>query len=184
MQLPPLTLTGRTILTGATTIGAIGGAFGMALPAAAQTMDVTVTIPRLTVAEYHKPYVAIWVEGAGGPRTIAVWYDFDMKANEGTKWLRDVRQWWRVAGRSLRMPADGITGATRAPGPQRISFAAGRAPFGTLAPGQYTLVVEAAREVGGRELVRLPFAWPPRPGQTLRAAGSAELGAVTVTFGR
>jgi hypothetical protein len=176
-------LSHRTLLTGAT-LGALGGALGAALPVAAQTMDVTVTIPRLTVAEYHRPYVAMWIEGAGGPKTIAVWYDFDMKNDEGTKWLRDVRQWWRVSGRSMRFPADGVTGATRAPGPQRISFTAGRGPLGTLAPGQYTLVIEAAREVGGRELVRLPFAWPPKPGQAARAAGSTELGAVSVTFRR
>lgn len=173
-------LTHRFVLTGATALGALGGA----LPATAQTMDVTVTIPRLSVAEYHKPYVAMWIEGAGGPKTIAVWYDFDMKNNEGTKWLRDVRTWWRISGRAMRFPADGVTGATRAPGPQRIGFAQGRGPLGTLAPGQYTLVVEAAREVGGRELVRVPFAWPPKPGQTARASGSAELGAVSVTFGR
>jgi hypothetical protein len=167
----------RIALTGAT----LGG-IGFAMPAAGQTMDVTVTIPRLTVAEYHRPYVAIWLEGAGAPRTLAVWYDFDKKDNEGTKWLRDVRQWWRAAGRSMRFPADGITGATRAPGPQRVSFTARRGPLGTLAPGNYTLVVESAREVGGRELVRVPFAWPPRPGATARAAGSNELGAISVAF--
>jgi hypothetical protein len=171
----------RTILTGAT-LG-FAGAFGAA-PATAQTMDVTVTIPRLSVAEYHRPYVAMWIEGAGTAKTIAVWYDFDMKNNEGTKWLRDVRTWWRAAGRSMRFPADGVSGATRAPGPQRVSFTAGSAPLGTLAPGQYTLVVEAAREVGGRELVRLPFAWPPRPGATARAAGTSELGAVSIAFRR
>lgn len=169
-------LSHRLALTGVTALGVIA-------PAHAQTLDVTVTIPRLTVAEYHKPYVAIWLEPAAGtPKTLAVWYDFDMKNGEGTKWLRDVRQWWRVSGRSMRFPADGVSGATRAPGPQRISF--GRAQLGTLAPGQYTLVVEAAREVGGRELVRVPFAWPPKPGQTARAAGTAELGAVTVNFRR
>lgn len=173
-------LSHRIVLTGATALGVAG----LAVPAAAQTMDVTVTIPRLSVAEYHRPYVAMWLEGAGGPKTIAVWYDFDMKNNEGTKWLRDMRTWWRVQGRSMSFPADGVTGATRAPGPQRIRFTQGRGALGTLAPGQYTLVVEAAREVGGRELVRVPFAWPPKPGQTARAAGNAELGAVTVTFGR
>lgn len=173
-------LSHRIVTTGATALGALGAA----LPAGAQTIDVTVTIPRLSVAEYHKPYVALWLEGAGAPRTLAVWYDFDMRNGEGTKWLRDIRTWWRVAGRSMSFPANGVSGATRAPGPQRISFAQGRGPLGNLAPGQYTLVVEAAREVGGRELVRVPFAWPPKPGQTARAAGSAELGAVTVTFGR
>src|SRR3546814_10923942 len=46
-------------------------------PAAAQAADmqVTVNIPRLNVAEYHKPSVAIWVEGASlaKPTTPAVW---------------------------------------------------------------------------------------------------------------
>lgn len=172
-------LTHRIMLTGT----ALGVAGAIAAPAAAQTLDLTVNIPRLKVAEYHRPYVAIWLEPAGGKaRTVAVWYDDDMKNNEGTKWLRDVRSWWRVSGRSMKFPADGISGATRAPGPNKISFAAGRGAIGALAPGQYTLVVEAAREVGGRELVRLPFAWPPKPGQTVSAAGKAELGAVSLTF--
>ena len=172
-------LTHRIMLTGT----ALGVAGAIAAPAAAQTLDLTVNIPRLKVAEYHRPYVAIWLEPAGGKaRTVAVWYDDDMKNNEGTKWLRDVRSWWRVSGRSMKFPADGISGATRAPGPNKISFAAGRGAIGALAPGQYTLVVEAAREVGGRELVRLPFAWPPKAGQTVSAAGKAELGAVSLTF--
>ncbi|WP_439534241.1 DUF2271 domain-containing protein [Polymorphobacter sp.] len=149
-----------------------------AQPALADTLDLAVTIPRLTVAEYHRPYVAIWLEQPGAaPRALSVWYDAKLKNNEGTKWLADLRQFWRAAGRSMAFPADGITGATRAPGEQKISLAPG-----TLPAGNYTLVVEAAREVGGRESVRLPFAWPPKPGATVRAAGSTELGAVTLSF--
>jgi len=164
----------HVLLTGAT----LGAAGAFAVPAGAQSIDLTVNIPRLKVAEYHKPYVAIWLEPAGGTaKTLQVWYDYDMKNNEGTKWLRDVRQWWRVSGRSMKFPADGVTGATRAPGPQKTTL-----KVGALKPGQYTLVVEAAREVGGRELVRVPFAWPPKPGQTASAAGKAELGAVSLTF--
>ena len=170
-------LTHSLILT-----GTAAGTLGAGVPAAAQTMDVTVTIPRLTVAEYHRPYVALWLEGAGAPRTLAVWYDFDMKNNEGTKWLRDVRQWWRMAGRSMNLAADGVTGATRAPGQQTVKFTA--AQFGPIKPGQYTLVVEAAREVGGREVVRVPFAWPAKAGLTVRGTGNSELGAVSVTFGK
>src|SRR3546814_13467717 len=108
-------------------------------------MDVTVTIPRLKVAEYHKPYVAIWIEKEGAKaQTVAVWYDHDMKANEGTKWLRDVRQWWRAAGRAMTFPANGITGATRAPGAPKISFT--RPQLGAAAPGQ--LGSSAGRERG------------------------------------
>ena len=171
--------TSRTILIGSTLSAALTAPVMAA--AAPATMDVTITIPQLKVAEYHKPYVAIWVEKAGAPaKTVAVWYDYDMKGNEGTKWLRDVRQWWRASGRTMTFPANGITGATRAPGAHKISFS--RAQLGATAAGDYTLVIEAAREVGGRELLRIPFSWPAKAGAGGRAAGKTELGAVTVAF--
>lgn len=145
----------------------------VAAPALAGT--VTVTVPRLSVAEYHRPYVAIWVEptGGGAARTVAVWYDVKKQGNEpGTKWLSELRAWWRKGGRSLAMPADGVSGATRAPGQYTI-------PLPTdLKPGAYVLNVEAARETGGRELVSLPLNIPAASG---RAAGKAELGAVTLS---
>ncbi len=167
------------IIGGTIVLGAMLGA--PAFAASPGTMDVTINIPRLKVAEYHKPYVAIWVEKAGAKaKTVAVWYDYDMKANEGTKWLRDVRQWWRAAGRSMTFPANGITGATRAPGAHKVSFS--RAQLGAAAPGQYMLVIEAAREVGGRELLRIPFTWPAKAGAGGRAAGKTELGPVSVAF--
>lgn len=168
-------LTHRLVLTGLPLAGLTG------VPVAAQTIDVSVAIPRLTVAEYHPPYVAIWLEQAGAqPRTLAVWYDVGKRNNAGTKWLRDVRMWWRASGRSLALPADGVSGATRAPGNHRISFSAGRGGMPALPPGRYVMVVEAAREVGGRELLRLPFALGA--GGTARAAakGTAELGQVTL----
>src|SRR3990167_3504304 len=163
------------------TIG-LGAAFAApALAANPGTMDVTVNIPRLKVAEYHKPYVAIWVEKAGAKaKTVAVWYDYDMKANEGTKWLRDVRQWWRAAGRSMSFPANGFSGATRAPGAHKVSFS--RAQLGATAPGGYAPGIGGAPEVGGRELLRIPFTWPAKAGAGGRVAGKTELGAVSVAF--
>lgn len=164
--------------------GAVGLASLLAAPAFAAapgTMDVTVTIPRVKVAEYHRPYVAIWVEKDGGAaKTVAVWYDYDMKKGEGTKWLRDVRQWWRASGRSIKFPANGITGATRAPGTHKVSFS--RAQLGAMAAGKYTLVVEAAREGGGRELVRIPFTWPAASGAGGKASGTTELGTVSLAY--
>ena len=152
----------------------------LAGPAFAADMNVKVEIPRLNVAEYHRPYVSVWVERADQSpvSTLAVWYD--VKNKEGTKWLKDMRQWWRKAGRDTQMPADGISGATRAPGEHTLTFTDGKAPLGKLPAGDYQLVVEAAREVGGRELVRVPFTWPPQSAQTARAKGEHELGGVTV----
>lgn len=173
-------------LTGLT-VAAIGAGSLIPGAAGAQTLELSVTIPRMKVAEYHAPYLAVWLEKAGtAPRTVAVWYDVDNREGGkegGTKWLRDIRQWWRVSGRTMKFPADGITGATRAPGTHKVSFTAGRGGMPALTPGAYTLVIEAAREVGGRELVRVPFNWNGS-GASGRAAGTSELGAVSVNVKR
>ncbi len=163
-----------------------GAAIGSA-PAMAADLNVTVEVPKLTVAEYHKPYVSIWIENpadASAAGTLAVWYDADNREDKGVKWLKDMRQWWRKAGRELTFPADGLSGATRAPGPQKLVFAGAKGPLKDLKPGAYNLVVEAAREVGGHEAVRVPFTWGPmggKPGKPATAKGESELGAVTVS---
>jgi len=157
-------------------------AASFAWPAAAADLALKVEIPRLNVAEYHRPYVAIWIEKPDQAfvGNLAVWYDIKLRNNEGTKWLKDMRAWWRKSGRELNMPVDGLSGATRAPGEHSVAFGAGSA-VGGLAPGEYQLVVEAAREVGGRELVKVPFVWPPKASTTTQARGQHELGAVSVT---
>ena len=142
---------------------------------------VSIDIPQLNVAEYHRPYVALWIESADGGKitNLAVWYDTKLKDNEGTKWLKDMRQWWRRTGRELTMPADGLSSPTRAPGTHQIKFESNAKPLSQLAPGDYQLVVEAAREVGGRELLRVPFVWPPKAPVTHDMNGESELGTVS-----
>jgi hypothetical protein len=154
----------------------------VAAPVLAADLDVKVTIPTLKVAEYNKPYVAVWIERPDHfvAANLAVWYDIKMKNREGEKWLKDMRQWWRRGGSSLAMPVDGVTGATRTPGEHVLNFSEGSAPLNKLPAGDYKLVVEAAREVGGRELVSVPFTWPPKKAETLNAAGKSELGAVSL----
>ncbi|AZU04045.1 hypothetical protein X907_1512 [Glycocaulis alkaliphilus] len=151
-------------------------------PALAGELRVEVEIPRLNVAEYHRPYVAVWIEQPDqtAVATLSVWYDVALRNGEGTTWLKDMRQWWRRAGRAMEMPADGISGATRPPGRHATAYEASHPALSALVPGEYRLVVEAAREVGGRELVRIPFQWPPEAGQTLETTGSHELGAVVI----
>ena len=155
----------------------------MATPALAADLELSLEIPRLTVAEYHRPYVAVWIENPDktAVKTLAVWYDVKLKNNEGQKWLKDMRQWWRRAGRDMSLPADGVSAATRAPGKHQVVFKGGAAPLGKLPAGQYNLVVEAAREVGGVEVLRAPFQWPPKARATSSALGSSELGAMCVT---
>ena len=155
----------------------------LTLPAYAAELDINVEIPKLNVAEYHRPYVAIWIEGADQKvaTNLAVWYQMkDTAEGHGTKWLPDLRQWWRKSGRSLKVPVDGVTGPTKPVGKHAISFRDAQPQLKDLAPGEYTLVVEAAREVGGRELVKIPFSWPAKAAQGGKAQGSSELGAVSL----
>ena len=147
----------------------------------AADLSLSVEIPQLPVAEYHRPYVAIWIEGADQTiaANLAVWYQL---RGDHTKWLPDLRQWWRRGGRDLKVPVDGLTGATRPVGQHLLKFDAKQAPLMGLKPGQYAVVVEAVREVGGREAVRIPFEWPIKAAKRESASGSRELGAVALTL--
>lgn len=157
-------------------------------PATGAGLDVNVEIPRLNTAEYHRPYVAVWVEAEDRsvPGTLAVWYRQDAAregGERGSKWLKDLRQWWRRAGRELNLPADGVSGATRPVGTQLISVEVGGPQLPRLAPGKYRLYVEAVREHGGRERLDIPFQWPPAgDGAPLKAQGQSELGAVRLSL--
>lgn len=148
--------------------------------AMAADLALKLEIPQLNVAEYHRPYVAVWLESPDQKMVanLAVQYDLRKKDNGGAKWLKDMRQWWRKGGRDLAMPMDGISGATHAPGEMNLSFP--KAALEKLPAGQYQLVVEAAREAGGRELVRVPFQWPPKAAASIPGQGKEELGLVAV----
>ena len=137
------------------------------LPANAAELVVNLEVPRIDTAEYHRPYVAVWIENDRREQVLqlALWL-------EQEKWHRDLRSWWRRGGKSLDLPVDGASGATRRPGSYLVRST------GALQPGSYTLNIEAVREVGGREHLRIPFQWGE--GNVSGAlSGESELGAVS-----
>lgn len=156
---------------------------GSSAVACGAELNIKLEIPRLDVAEYHRPYLAVWVENQDQSTAtqLAVWYQTDTKKEDGTQWLKDLRQWWRRGGRELQTPVDGVTGATRPAGEHVLNFKSTDKQLAQLAPGKYNVVVEAAREVGGRELLRLPFEWPGTQKQQASAKGKSELGAIALT---
>lgn len=147
--------------------------------AVAADLSVKFELPQLQVAEYHKPYVAIWIEKGDGAiaSNLAVLYDVKKKDNAGEKWVKDMRTWWRKGGKDIKLPMDGLSGATRAAGTHTMNFAGAT---DKLPAGEYKLVVEAAREAGGRELVRVPFTLPAKGKLAANAAGKEELGQVAI----
>ncbi len=160
---------------------AVAGGMGAAAGASAAELAVTVEVPRLTVAEYHKPYVAGWIETANGAHAgnLFVWYDVKMKDEGGKKWLKDMRAWWRKSGRSLTTMPDGLASATKAPGRQTVNFTQANGLKG-IKPGQYNLVIEASREAGGLEIVRVPLNLTKASNGS--GKGASELGAISYTY--
>lgn len=149
--------------------------------AVAADLSVKFDLPQLNVAEYHKPYVAIWLERADQSvaANLAVLYDLKKDA-AGDKWVKDLRTWWRKAGRDAKFPLDGVSGATRPAGSQTMKFDSAKHGLDKLPAGDYKLVVEASREAGGRELVKVPFTWTGKGKVAANAAGKEELGAVAL----
>lgn len=154
----------------------------VARTASASELAVAVEVPKLDVAEYHRPYVAVWIEREDQSVTVnlSLWYQ--NRKGEGTKWLNELRTWWRKSGREQTFPIDGVTGPTKPVGIQQMKFAGDKAPLASLAPGKYRLVVEAARESGGREVVRVPFEWPAKTAQSLIGKGTSELGEIALNL--
>jgi hypothetical protein len=152
-----------------------------ALPAFSADLTLKLQLPRMDIAEYHRPYVAAWIEKASDQSyagNVALWYDLKKRDNGGAKWLKDMRSWWRKSGHDTAV-VDGVTGATRSAGEHSINLLDAKAVT-ALAPGQYEVVVEAARENGGRDVVRVPFEWPVKKAQSAKAQGEGELGTVSI----
>jgi hypothetical protein len=150
-------------------------------PAASASLTLQLTLPAIDTAAYYRPYLAAWVEKAGEDKavvgTLAVWYDTRLRDDGGRGWLRHLRSWWRVTGEQLALPADGVSGATRPAGTHTLQFRDTGGALAGLPAGNYQLAIEVAREKGGRELLRLPFAWGGGV-QSADARGNKELGAV------
>ncbi|HUD40605.1 MAG TPA: DUF2271 domain-containing protein [Dokdonella sp.] len=134
-------------------------------------------IPQQSAAGYRRPYLAIWIAAADGAplRQLIV-------LGDSARWLRELPTWWRRYGRRDESAIHGIARETRRPGRYTVTWD-GRDDHGrALAAGDYVLVVEAAREHGGHELLQVPFAVSAQPVEVERS-GSSEVGRVHLSFG-
>jgi hypothetical protein len=150
---------------------------------AAGEMSLAIEVPKLDAAEYHRPYVAAWVEreDQSVATNLSVWYETGNR-KEGTRFLAELRQWWRRSGRNQSFPIDGVTAPTKPTGTHQLKFSSSQPPLSALGTGKYQLVIEAARENGGREVLRIPFEWPAKVAQSLKAQGESELGTVALNL--
>jgi hypothetical protein len=135
--------------------------------------EITLQLPQIETSQYHRPYVAVWVEDAKQQpvRLIALWV-------EKPDWLKDLRRFWRKIGRSDSALVDAVSGATQKPGTYTLQWDGKDDQGQPLGSGQYQLLVEAAREQGGRSLVKHEFILPAK-GAVIEIAADGELGDIT-----
>ncbi|TYC86893.1 DUF2271 domain-containing protein [Novosphingobium sp. BW1] len=164
----------RSTTLATTTLTAV--AFTLPAGAQAQSGAVTIELPRVSDPNYRKPYVAAWLEDANG-KALAVSAVLHDQSRIGARWLSELRTWWRKSGRSMTMPADGISAPTRTTGRHTIAIKG----LGELGDGTYSLVVEAAREKAGREVVKVPVVIRGGQVRGASAQGHRELGLVRVS---
>ncbi len=130
------------------------GLFGAAYAAPTTPLQIELELPSITQGQYHRPYVAVWIEDAQEKpvRLIEVW-------REKPDWDKDLRRFWRKTARADQPLVDARTGATKGPGRYRLQWQGDDDAGKAVPAGKYQLVIEAAREHGGRNMVKQVFDW-------------------------
>jgi len=144
---------------------------------AAENLQISLELPTQQQGPYLRPYVAVCIEDSAEQpvKLIELW-------REKPDWIKDLRRFWRKIGRSDQALVDARTGATKGPGKYQLSWQGDDDAGNAVATGQYLLVVEAAREHGGRNLVKQAFPWDGSAVDIQVKAGS-EIGAIQLSKG-
>jgi len=127
----------------------------------------------------HRPFAAIWVENESkvAVRNLALWYN-------KTKWIPDLRNWYRINGETFKANKDNyasVTGATRNPGKYTIKWD-GKNDKGQYVPqGKYTIIIETSKEHGTDEIIRQPMEFK-KAAKKATNAGNVEISNVTFDF--
>ena len=145
--------------------------FISATKAHANSLTVEFDLPSFTTSDYHKPYVAIWLESKEENKTLLLWH---LTKRKQDKWLVDIRRWWRKVGRYGDTP-DAFTGATKGPGSYKEVF-----DVGSLS--EFKLYIEVVREDGGRSLLKQKINFNDDIAHYSLSADK-EIGEVTITKG-
>lgn len=149
-------------------------------------VEFQISKPENAGRRYRRPYVAVWVEDDKGfpVKTLSL---FLMKDNPGPRWHRDLRRWYSN-DRTRRLYDDRnlietVSKPTRNPGQYKVAWDGTDDAKQPVAPGKYTLLIEAAREHGTYQLLRHNFEFGGPPFAE-KLPGNVEISAASIEYKR
>lgn len=169
---PSATTSGGTTGTPATSASSTAGA-GEAVISFTYTVDTTASSGGRGGGMARNPYIAVWIEDAGGDlvKTVALWH----LAGQEDRWLAALSTWYAAAGGDTS-----VSSATRAAGSYDVVWDLTDLSGTAVKDGQYAVWIEASREHGPSSLLSMDLALS---GKKTSVTGTAnnELTAATVT---
>lgn len=136
---------------------ALGSRFGLAATArpkwtAANELAVTFTTAPSGSGRIQRPYVAVWIENAGGTpvRTLSLW---TLNTPRGNRYLDELRRWYGAVGSDPALTPTS-TGPTPNPGSYTVVWDGKNDKGALVEQGDYYVCVESARQNGPYSLVR------------------------------
>lgn len=140
-------------------------------------LNVSFEIPRLSVRDYEKPYIAVWItdETRRLVRTLLV-------LGDEARWRENNYIWWRRYERADVTAVQAIARPTRAPGRYQVQWDGRDNAGAAVGQGAFTLNVESSREHGAHAYQSIPLTLG---GAAVSASAPAqdELGAIDASFG-
>ena len=126
---------------------------------------------RAQPATAKRPYLAIWVS----TKDQQLVRQLSLQGQQD-RWYQELRQWWRRIGKPGELPLDSLAGATRKAGSYQLAWDGRDEQGRPVAPGDYLLHLEIAREHGEHEKLSLPLQF--EAGSQGKTSGRLELGAI------
>ena len=147
------------------------------LPAPKLDLLISLELASPMAGRYHRPYVAVWVEDKDHNylKTVALW-------SEKPRYLEDLRGWYRVSKSATANISNSVTSATRSPGKYTLRWNGLNDAGKPVAPGNYTVFIEAAREHGTYQLMHQEINFDGRTAQNFSLPGNTEIAGVSLDY--
>ncbi len=150
-------------------------------------VNFEINLPDGEGRRYRRPYVAVWVENQEGfpVRNLLLWVS--MGGAGPFQWLPDLKRWYRADQARKRVENKDlfftIARPTRQPGKYKVAWDGKDNHGKAVAPGEYTILIDAAREHGTYQSLRKKVTLADKP-FTEELQGGVEIKGATIEYRR